>query len=168
MNDRNHVMNADTAVLRDTHELAARAMKSAECVQQREPTDLDMWQRLSAGARDTLICLCKHGATWDGDVPSKAGRDELLKEGLAAKVVVAANQQGYQAATYRGSRVYKAGLTERLASARRTMSEALRNDESLRRSYVDNIAMMLHESHGIVDYDQRNKAANDVLNLIFS
>lgn len=71
-----------------------------------------MWDALSGAAKDTLVCLCKHGPTWDGDVPSKSGRDELLEKEMAAKIVLKNNEQGYQAATYKGSRVYRAGYVE--------------------------------------------------------
>lgn len=73
----------------------------------------DAWDALPGNARDTLIALCKHGPLWDGDVPSKAGRDELLSRKLAAKIVIKGNQQGYQAATYTGSRAYTYGFVER-------------------------------------------------------
>lgn len=72
----------------------------------------EVWKGLSGGAKDTLIALCRKGPLWDGDVPSKAGRDELLEKKLAAKIVMANNAQGYQAATYTGSRAYKYGFRE--------------------------------------------------------
>ena len=40
---------------------------------------------LSGSAADTLRCLFFHGPTWDGNVPSKSGRDELVRMGLAAR-----------------------------------------------------------------------------------
>jgi hypothetical protein len=40
---------------------------------------------LGGGAADTLRCLFFHGPTWDGNVPSKSGRDELVNMGLAAR-----------------------------------------------------------------------------------
>lgn len=40
---------------------------------------------LSGSAADTLRCLFFHGPTWDGNVPSKSGRDELVGMGLAAR-----------------------------------------------------------------------------------
>lgn len=40
---------------------------------------------LSASAADVLRCLFFHGPTWDGNVPSKSGRDELVSMGLAAR-----------------------------------------------------------------------------------
>lgn len=70
------------------------------------------WHNLSGAAKDVLICLCKHGPTYDGDVPSKVGRDELLDKQMAAKIVLKNNEQGYQAATYKGSHVYRAGYLE--------------------------------------------------------
>lgn len=38
---------------------------------------------MSSAAREVLRCLFFHGPTWDGDVPSKVGRGELVKLGLA-------------------------------------------------------------------------------------
>lgn len=31
---------------------------------------------------EVLWCLFKHGATWDGNIPSKAGRDRLINQEL--------------------------------------------------------------------------------------
>lgn len=77
-------------------------------------TDADIIRRnLSPAARDTLRCLCECGPTWDGDVPSKAGRDELLALNLAAKIVLAKCRDGYQAATYLGLAVYRLLQSER-------------------------------------------------------
>jgi len=75
-----------------------------------------LWRDLSGAARDTLICLCRKGPTWDGDVPSKSGRDELLTKRLAAKIVLAKCEEGYQAATYLGAKVWKAGTALRQSS----------------------------------------------------
>lgn len=55
---------------------------------------------------DTLIALVEHGPLWDGDVPSKAGRDALIAQGLAVRVVVK-GEDGWQAATYAGRDAYK-------------------------------------------------------------
>lgn len=38
---------------------------------------------MSASARDVMRCLFFQGPTWDGNIPSKAGRGELCKLGLA-------------------------------------------------------------------------------------
>lgn len=37
---------------------------------------------LSGGEFDTLWCLFRNGPTWDGNIPSKAGRDDLYERGL--------------------------------------------------------------------------------------
>lgn len=36
----------------------------------------------SGAIRDTLRCLFFHGPTWDGNVPSKQGRDALCRVGI--------------------------------------------------------------------------------------
>lgn len=56
---------------------------------------------------DTLIALVECGPLFDGDVPSKSGRDSLIEKGLAVKVVVR-GEDGWQAATYAGRDAYKA------------------------------------------------------------
>lgn len=40
---------------------------------------------MSAMARDVMRCLFFHGPTWDGDVPSKSGRSELVELGYAER-----------------------------------------------------------------------------------
>ena len=62
---------------------------------------------LTGAETDTLIALVEQGPLWDGDVPSKQGRDSLVQRGLAAKVVVK-GEDGWQAATYAGRDAYKA------------------------------------------------------------
>ncbi len=66
-----------------------------------------LWHLLSGGAKDTLIALVKNGPLYDGDVPSKAGRDELIDLGLCGKAVVK-GEHGYQVANYRGWQVAQA------------------------------------------------------------
>lgn len=56
---------------------------------------------------DTLVALVEHGPLWDGDVPSKSGRDALLSSGLAVRIVVRGDD-GWQAASYAGKEAYKA------------------------------------------------------------
>lgn len=41
---------------------------------------------MSSAAREVLRCLFFHGPTWDGDVPSKSGRDELVGMKLADRM----------------------------------------------------------------------------------
>jgi hypothetical protein len=55
--------------------------------------------KLSGADTDTLLCLFLHGPTWDGDVPSKSGRDELVRFGLASR------GDGYQWLTDAGARL---------------------------------------------------------------
>lgn len=62
---------------------------------------------LTGAEKDTLIALVEQGPLWDGDVPSKRGRDSLVQRGLAAKVIVK-GEDGWQAATYAGRDAYKA------------------------------------------------------------
>ena len=61
---------------------------------------------MTGAETDTLIALVEQGPLWDGDVPSKRGRDSLVERGLAAKVVVR-GEDGWQAATYAGRDAYK-------------------------------------------------------------
>ena len=56
---------------------------------------------------DTLVALVERGPLWDGDVPSKSGRDALLERGHAIRVIVK-GEDGWQAATYLGRDAYKA------------------------------------------------------------
>ncbi len=46
---------------------------------------------------DTALAMRKLGKTWDGDVPSKIGRDELVDAGYAKR-----DGNGYQALTSSG------------------------------------------------------------------
>ena len=87
---------------------------------------------------DTLVALVERGPLWDGDVPSKSGRDELLSRGLAVRVVVK-GEDGWQAATYAGRDAYKAlfpgpdGIADTMHEARvnritrRAINSASRN-----------------------------------------
>lgn len=61
---------------------------------------------MTGAGKDTLIALVEQGPLWDGDVPSKHGRDLLLEQGLAVRVVVK-GEDGWQAATYAGRDAYK-------------------------------------------------------------
>ncbi|MCE2692510.1 MAG: hypothetical protein LW862_22380 [Rubrivivax sp.] len=61
---------------------------------------------MTGAEKDTLIALVEQGPLWDGDVPSKTGRDALLAQGLAVRVVVK-GEDGWQAATYAGRDAYR-------------------------------------------------------------
>lgn len=86
---------------------------------------------LSGGALDTLIALVECGPLFDGDVPSKSGRSELLQLGLAVQVVVK-GEDGYQAATYAGAKAYKDHFGQP------TMAEA-RAERMARRAVISSI-----------------------------
>lgn len=58
---------------------------------------------------DTLIALVEIGPLWDGNVPSKTERDELIRDGLAVRIVVRA-EDGWTAATYAGRDAYTAAF----------------------------------------------------------
>jgi len=64
-------------------------------------------QSFNACERDTLRAAYKNGPLWDGDLPSKAGRDELVSKGFMERIVVK-GEDGYNACTLRGAMVYKA------------------------------------------------------------
>lgn len=55
---------------------------------------------------DTLIALVEKGPVWDGNIPSKAGRDQLIDLGMAVRVIFK-GEDGFTAATYLGSQLYK-------------------------------------------------------------
>ena len=51
--------------------------------------------------------------------------------------------------------------------ARQRIAEELNNDEGLYIAYGANIAMYLHDVHSITDYEARNQAAEDIVNILF-
>lgn len=63
-------------------------------------------QAMGSDERDCIKAMYRHGPLFDGDIPSKFGRDKLLSKGYAAKVVVKGSD-GYNACTYKGARAYK-------------------------------------------------------------
>jgi len=57
-----------------------------------------------------------------------------------------------------------------IAGARKVMWDAFEADPEpggFKHGYISNIAMLLHDQYGITDYETRNKAAEDILKLIF-
>lgn len=63
-------------------------------------------EELSSAARVTLRACYNLGPVWDGDLPSKIGRDELEDLGMVQGVVVK-GEEGYNACTYMGARAYR-------------------------------------------------------------
>lgn len=68
------------------------------------------WLALARSAKGNAVDCIKaafaRGPLYDGDVPSKAGRDWCLEQDLIAKVIVR-GEWGYNALTYKGAWVNK-------------------------------------------------------------
>ena len=58
-------------------------------------------------------------------------------------------------------------MTTEIEKARAAFRNAFRKDPDFRRVYQDNIAMLLHDRHGIIGQYERNTAADDIINLVF-
>lgn len=82
---------------------------------------------LSGRATDVLIGLIEIGPLWDGDLPSKSGRDELINLGLATRIFVSGTD-GHQAATPMGAEVFR-----RMFGNAETVREAMENRRALKR-----------------------------------
>jgi hypothetical protein len=67
-----------------------------------------VWDGLNSGQRDVLKQLLFQGPVWDGNVVSKAARDDLIDYGLATRCCFM-GEQGYTAATYDAYSVFKEG-----------------------------------------------------------
>ena len=63
-------------------------------------------QAMDFNQRDCLCAAYRHGPLFDGDLPSKAGRNILLEKGYMAKVVVK-GEDGFNACTDKGARAYR-------------------------------------------------------------
>ena len=63
-------------------------------------------QAMDVAERDCIRAGYLHGPLFDGDVPSKSGRNRLLDKGYMAKVVVEA-EDGYNACTHKGALAYR-------------------------------------------------------------
>ena len=55
----------------------------------------------------------------------------------------------------------------RFKRARKVMRKSLKKDGGLLVGYVSNIAMLLHDKYGITNYEKRNRAARDIIKLVF-
>lgn len=91
---------------------------------------------MNSAEKDTLAALVESGPLWDGDVPSKVGRDTLIATGLAVRIVVRGSD-GYTAATYAGRDEYKRIYGTSLGGKADTIAEARANRlaaRSLRRA----------------------------------
>lgn len=61
---------------------------------------------MNGAERDCILAGYKHGPLFDGDVPSKTGRDSLISMGYMAKVVVK-GEDGFNACTHKGAWAYR-------------------------------------------------------------
>lgn len=64
---------------------------------------------LSSAQIEVLGQLVQNGPIWDGDVCSKAARDDLLDMGFASRACVK-GEQGFTVANYHGWDVFTAGV----------------------------------------------------------
>lgn len=73
-----------------------------------EPDQAEEFNKLLASGAvvDTLIGLIENGPLEDGDVPSKNGRDQLIDQGCAQRIVVRGSD-GFTAATLKGAALYR-------------------------------------------------------------
>ncbi len=63
-------------------------------------------QAMDSAERDCVRAAYQRGPLFDGDVPSKSGRNSLLENGYMAKVVVK-GENGYNACTPKGAWAYR-------------------------------------------------------------
>ena len=63
-------------------------------------------QAMDNAQRDCICAAYTHGPLFDGDVPCKTGRDNLIDKGYMAKIVVRC-EDGYNACTHKGARAYR-------------------------------------------------------------
>ncbi len=61
----------------------------------------------------------------------------------------------------------KTNRIDNIGRARELMKKAFEADPYFKEAYISNIAMLLHDFHGITDYEKRNAAARDILHLVF-
>ncbi len=61
-------------------------------------------------------------------------------------------------------------MSEKITEARRTIKNALDNDEGFRIGYISNVAMLLYDELGgtMVHKDERDSLAAKILHLIFN
>jgi hypothetical protein len=112
---------------------------------------------LSRVAVEVLHCLFIHGPTYDGDVPSKSGRDELVTLGLAARA------EGYQFLTGHGVRLA-------IANGIHRKKEVDRRNERKRLALVDHIESLFSprdgESMGLKEKEIRRPTIAQVEEVI--
>lgn len=91
-------------------------------------------QRPLSGAEiDTLVALVERGPLESGDIPSKAGRSDLVGRGYAAFIVVKGEITGVCAATVAGAEAYKRqfGTSMDIPGDKPSLSEVIANRQAL-------------------------------------
>jgi hypothetical protein len=83
-----------------------RLLNMDQCDADYDPICRRAFSIMSLAQRDGLRQLITQGPVWDGDVSSKAARDDLLQMGLASRACVK-GEQGYTVANYRGYDVWQ-------------------------------------------------------------
>jgi hypothetical protein len=76
---------------------------------------------------DTLCALIERGPVWDGNIPSKSGRNALIERGYAVRIINN-GEEGFTAATPMGMQLYinhVGGKTLQEAIARRKANSAI-------------------------------------------
>lgn len=63
-------------------------------------------QSMTPAERDCIRASFVNGPLFDGDVPSKCARSDLVKRGYMEKVIVKGDD-GYNACTYKGAWAYR-------------------------------------------------------------
>ena len=88
-------------------ELLARVLGQDQSTDQYAADCSALRRAMTPSQREALAQLVNGGPVYDGDVISKAARDDLLRWGLAGRAHVR-GQQGYTVANYRGGDVHGA------------------------------------------------------------
>lgn len=65
-----------------------------------------LWETLNSSEREQLSQLVYYGPVYDGDILCKKSRTNLVNLGLATRLVMY-NEDGYNAATYRGRSIMR-------------------------------------------------------------
>lgn len=54
-----------------------------------------------------------------------------------------------------------------IENARKILRREFDDDEEFRQTYISNVAMLLHDKYNIINWEDRNNAAEDIMKLIF-
>ena len=59
-------------------------------------------------------------------------------------------------------------MSKRIILARKIFKKEFEGNEDFRMGYQANIAILLYDRYGIIDMEERNRAANDIIDVIFN